>query len=123
MEKERDLIMNHRSSSIAGINALKGFAILAITFFHLFPAQLTGGWLGVCLFFVLSGFLLALSSERKTADGTYTVRAFYKSRIIRIYPSLLLVLILTKPSKAHGFNRGTNKYQNIYFNSLRDMKR
>ncbi len=95
MEKERDLIMNHRSSSIAGINALKGFAILAITFFHLFPAQLTGGWLGVCLFFVLSGFLLALSSERKAADGTYTVRAFYKSRIIRIYPSLLLVLILT----------------------------
>ncbi len=87
--------MNHRSSSIAGINALKGFAILAITFFHLFPAQLTGGWLGVCLFFVLSGFLLALSSERKTADGTYTVRAFYKSRIVRIYPSLLLVLILT----------------------------
>ena len=87
--------MNHRSSSIAGINALKGFAILAITFFHLFPAQLTGGWLGVCLFFVLSGFLLALSSERKAADGTYTVRAFYKSRIIRIYPSLLLVLILT----------------------------
>lgn len=95
MEKERDLIMNHRSSSIAGINALKGFAILAITFFHLFPAQLTGGWLGVCLFFVLSGFLLALSSERKAADGTYTVRAFYKSRIVRIYPSLLLVLILT----------------------------
>ncbi len=29
---------------------------------------------------------------------------------------------LTKPSKAHGFNRGTNKYQNIYINSLRDMK-
>lgn len=45
---------------IQGIDGLKAIAILAITFYHFFPSIVKGGYLGVCLFFILSGFLISL---------------------------------------------------------------
>lgn len=87
--------MKSTNQKIMGLDALKGFAIIGITLFHLFPQRVKGVYLGVCLFFVLSGFLLALSSQSKARNGTFSLRDYWKGRIRRIYPSLLLVLLMT----------------------------
>lgn len=93
--KRKEFIMKNQYKKIAGLDSLKGFAILGITFFHLFPQQIKGGYLGVCLFFVLSGFLLALSSQSKADQGTYSIKNYFTGRVVRIYPSLLLTLLIT----------------------------
>lgn len=46
--KRKEFIMKNQYKKIAGLDSLKGFAILGITFFHLFPQQIKGGYLGGC---------------------------------------------------------------------------
>ncbi len=75
-------------TKIQGIDGLKAIAILAITFFHFFPSKLTGGYLGVCLFFIITGFLLSLKSP-------FPLKTYGKKRIARIYPSLLFVFFFS----------------------------
>lgn len=73
---------------IQGIDGLKAIAILAITFYHFFPSIVKGGYLGVCLFFILSGFLISLKPP-------FPLWTYAKKRIKRIYPGLLLMFFFT----------------------------
>lgn len=80
---------------ILGVNGLKGLAIIGVTLFHMFPQMIPGGFLGVSLFFVISGYLLAYSTERQWQEHRYSIMGYVKSRIKRIYPPLLIMLLVT----------------------------
>ncbi|MCR5665584.1 MAG: acyltransferase [Eubacterium sp.] len=90
-EKKHPTLLAH----ITGLDGLRAIAIVAVTLFHLFPNQIKGGYLGVSLFFMLSGFLMTYSSERKCYFVDMSARKFYLKRIKRIYPSLLIVTLVT----------------------------
>ena len=80
---------------IDGLDVLRTLAIVGVTLFHMFPERLPGGYLGVSLFFVLTGFLLAYTSKRSWLEHRFRVTAYYWKRIKRIYPSLFIVLLTT----------------------------
>ena len=80
---------------IDGLDALRTLAIVGVTLFHMFPERLPGGYLGVSLFFVLTGFLLAYTSKRSWLEHRFRVKSYYMKRIKRIYPSLFIVLLTT----------------------------
>ena len=75
---------------LPGLDALRTLAIVGVTLFHLFPETVCGGYLGVSLFFVLTGYLLAYTSARARS---FSVPGYYLKRIRRIYPPLLIVLL------------------------------
>ncbi len=78
---------------ISGLDGLRTLAIAGVTLFHMFPDKIQGGYLGVSLFFVLTGYLLAYTSAEEWAAGRFSVLRYYRKRICRIYPSLLVVLL------------------------------
>lgn len=81
------------SSHIAGLDGLKAIAIIGVTLFHMFPDSVCGGYLGVCLFFVITGYLLAYTSANPSHPfslGTYVMK-----RLQRIYPPLLITVLAT----------------------------
>ncbi len=84
--------MNKR---IEGLDFLRAVAIIGVTLFHMFPNTFKGGYLGVVLFFVLTGFLLTYTSQEKIKKKTFSVLSYYKSRIKRIYPHLILMIFTT----------------------------
>jgi len=80
---------------IYGLDGLRALAIIGVTLFHMFPYTIKGGYLGVSLFFIITGYLLAVTSERGKNSGTYRVASYYLKRIKRIYPALLIVLVVS----------------------------
>lgn len=69
------------------LDGLRAIAILMVVLFHAFPTAFPGGWMGVDIFFVLSGFLITtiLMKERQTT-GTISFRNFYARRVLRLLP-------------------------------------
>ena len=84
-----------RQNRIAGLDALRALAIVGVTLFHMFPDTIKGGYLGVSLFFVLTGFLLAFTSVKSWESGSFGVFRYYGKRIKRIYPALLIMMLTT----------------------------
>ncbi|QIK63013.1 acyltransferase [Leucobacter viscericola] len=78
------------------IQGLRALAVTLVVAFHLFPAALPGGYIGVDLFFVISGFLITghLLREVETT-GRIRVTEFWARRIRRLLPVSLLVLVVT----------------------------
>ncbi len=85
----------NRRARIMGLDALRTLAIAGVTFFHMFPDTVVGGYLGVSLFFVLTGFLLAYNSKIQYFNNSFAFSKYYVSRIKRIYPALLLMLLVS----------------------------
>lgn len=81
---------------IRGLDGIRGVAVLAVLFQHLTYGQFPGGFLGVELFFVLSGYLITflLIAEKKGTGSTISLRRFYARRALRLLPALVLTLIL-----------------------------
>jgi peptidoglycan/LPS O-acetylase OafA/YrhL len=78
------------------IQFLRAFAVSAVVFYHLWPNLLTGGYVGVDIFFVISGFLITSHLFKEVArDGRIRFTDFYARRARRILPSAVLVLVLT----------------------------
>ncbi|HET6430812.1 acyltransferase family protein [Dyella sp.] len=76
------------------IQGLRAIAVLAVLAFHLWPAALPGGYVGVDVFFVISGYLITgLLLKEYEAAGTISVARFYRRRIRRLLPAATLVLI------------------------------
>lgn len=75
------------------IDGLRAVAVLAVVAFHAFPAWMKGGFIGVDVFFVISGFLISTIIFENLDKGTFNFAEFYARRIKRIFPALLLVLI------------------------------
>lgn len=75
------------------IDGLRAVAVSLVVLFHAFPSLLPGGFVGVDIFFVISGYLIGSILLTEFAAGSFTYRAFYARRIRRIFPALLLVLV------------------------------
>jgi len=74
------------------IDGLRAVAVLLVLGAHL-RSRLTGGYIGVDVFFVISGYLIGAAILRELADGSFSIAAFYERRIRRIVPALLGMLI------------------------------
>lgn len=78
------------------IDGLRGIAVISVVSFHAFPTAVPGGFLGVDVFFVISGFLISTilyaDFSRHDASGANVVGNFYARRVRRIFPSLVVVL-------------------------------
>ncbi|MCK5775411.1 MAG: acyltransferase [Bacteroidales bacterium] len=78
------------------IDGLRALAVLSVILFHIDKSWIPGGFLGVDIFFVISGYLITLILTREVDDtNTINITNFYKRRIKRIIPALLFVLIPT----------------------------
>lgn len=77
------------------IDGLRAVAVLAVVLFHAWPHWLKGGFIGVDIFFVISGFLITSIILNDLEKGRFTVRQFYVRRIRRIFPALTTVVLLT----------------------------
>jgi len=77
------------------IQALRGFSVLAVLLFHLQLTEFKGGFLGVDIFFVISGFVI--TERLSKSEGTFKSQIidFYKRRAKRILPASLFVIVLT----------------------------
>lgn len=85
-----------RIAHLPQLDGLRGVAVAAVVVYHLEPALLPGGFLGVDVFFVLSGFLIGslLLAEQATA-GRIDLRTFYVRRARRLMPASILLLTAT----------------------------
>lgn len=77
------------------IDGLRAIAVSAVVLFHAFPNALPGGFAGVDVFFVISGFLISTILFTKLENGTFSYFDFYWRRIKRIFPALLLMMFAT----------------------------
>ena len=78
------------------IQGLRAVAVLLVVLFHLWPHRLSGGYVGVDVFFVISGYLITAHIVREVAQtGTVKVTRFWARRIRRLLPASLLVLALS----------------------------
>jgi peptidoglycan/LPS O-acetylase OafA/YrhL len=75
------------------IDGLRAIAVLAVVGFHAFPAWIRGGYVGVDVFFVISGYLISTILLTGMERGSFSFRQFYIRRIRRIFPALLFVLL------------------------------
>jgi peptidoglycan/LPS O-acetylase OafA/YrhL len=75
------------------IDGLRAVAVLLVVFHHAFPQVLKGGFIGVDVFFVISGFLISTIIFQSLEQGAFSFLDFYKRRVKRIFPALSLVLI------------------------------
>jgi len=74
------------------IDGLRAIAVLLVVIFHAFPDGLPGGFIGVDIFFVISGFLITGIVARELAELRFSLVTFYVRRIRRIFPALVVVL-------------------------------
>lgn len=80
----------HYNRALDGVRAL---AILAVVSFHCVAPWGSGGFLGVDVFFVLSGYLITTLLAAEHREGGIDIGAFYARRALRLYPTLLLLLL------------------------------
>lgn len=74
------------------IDGLRAISVIAIVLFHAFPSHIPAGFIGVDIFFVISGYLISLSILEDLSHRHFSFINFYSRRIRRIFPALALVL-------------------------------
>ena len=77
------------------IDGLRAIAVLAVIFFHLEETLLPGGFAGVDVFFVISGYLISLNLFQGLDAGRFSIVDFYRRRVKRIAPPMLVVIAAT----------------------------
>ncbi len=85
-----------RSVHVAALDGLRGLAVVGVVAYHAWPRRLPGGFLGVDVFFVLSGYLItSLLVDEHRRTGRIGLAAFAGRRVRRLLPALLLVVVAT----------------------------
>lgn len=77
------------------IQGLRALAVLPVVAFHAFPELLPGGFVGVDIFFVISGYLITRILHQELREGRFSVAGFYVRRVKRLFPALYLMLATT----------------------------
>lgn len=115
--------MQHRGE----IDGLRAISVGGVVLFHAWPGFLPGGFLGVDVFFVISGFLITSLLAAEAATGRISIAGFYERRARRIVPALLFVLLVTTlgavgvmpPSELEAYGASlraaTLFYSNVFF--------
>lgn len=82
------------SRYITGFDGLRSLAVIGVILYHLLPSQMRGGFLGVPVFFVVSGYLITdLLVQEWKQNGKIRLGKFYIRRMKRLYPALVTMLI------------------------------
>ena len=76
------------------VDGLRGLSIFLVLVFHGFPQFIPGGYIGVDVFFVISGYLITNQIYGQVKSGRFSIISFYDRRIRRIFPPLIAVLIV-----------------------------
>ena len=79
------------------IDGLRALSVLAVLFFHAGFQSFSGGFIGVDIFFVISGYLITLRITADLSSGIFSLAHFYESRARRILPALVVVLLACLP--------------------------
>jgi len=79
----------------ADIDGLRALAVVPVVFWHFGIPRFSGGFVGVDVFFVISGFLITSLIRAEMKAGTFSIAYFYERRIRRIFPALFAVLLLS----------------------------
>lgn len=74
------------------IDGLRSLAIIPVLLYHAGVSAFSGGFVGVDIFFVISGYLITGILLREFSDGSYSIRSFYERRARRIFPALMVVI-------------------------------
>ena len=77
------------------IDGLRAIAVTSVVMYHVFPSVVPGGFVGVDIFFVISGFLISGIIWNRLAENTFSFTDFYGRRVRRIFPALAVVLVVT----------------------------
>jgi peptidoglycan/LPS O-acetylase OafA/YrhL len=77
----------------ADIDGLRAIAVVLVVAYHAFPTKIQTGFIGVDIFFVISGFLITSIIFEEIRDANFSLKRFYVRRINRLFPALLLVMI------------------------------
>lgn len=85
----------HAGGRRIDIDILRAIAVLSVIFFHFDVPGFSGGFLGVDIFFVISGYLITLHIQQQTAQSSFNFTLFYLRRIRRLYPVLISALAMT----------------------------
>jgi len=123
------------------IDGLRAVSVLAVIFYHLGFSFVAGGYLGVDVFFVISGYVITLSVMNMLENDQFSILEFYNRRVKRIFPALAFMLLLTwigayfillpdafvdyskSLASASAFASNIYFWQSInYFNAASDMK-
>lgn len=112
------------------INGLRAISVLSVVFYHAGILNFNGGWLGVDVFFVISGFLISNIIISEINTNSFKFRIFYKRRIYRILPGLFTIVIfsivfslfLLSPKALYEFLNSSIAtllfFSNLYFSNL-----
>jgi peptidoglycan/LPS O-acetylase OafA/YrhL len=79
----------------ADIDGLRGLAVIAVVLFHAGVPGFGGGFVGVDVFFIISGFLITSIIAREISQGAFSLAHFYERRVRRIFPALFTMLALS----------------------------
>jgi len=85
------------------IDGLRAVAIVSVLLYHAGSAMFGGGFVGVDVFFVISGFLITTILVDEIEFGRFSIVAFYERRVRRIFPALFVVLLFTALMAAFSF--------------------
>jgi peptidoglycan/LPS O-acetylase OafA/YrhL len=89
MHQQRPQVSKYRPD----IDGLRAFAVLSVVLFHADASWLPGGFVGVDIFFVISGYLISSIILQSAKPNQFSYREFYARRIRRIFPALIVVLL------------------------------
>ena len=123
----RSLVREAEQKYRPDIDGLRALAVILVVGFHVGTPQLHGGFVGVDVFFVISGFLLTGIITREIAESRFSIAGFYERRARRILPALLAVLAASTVLALHyllpvelvayakSMLGATFSYSNLYF--------
>ena len=87
--------MSVPTKRLAGLDGLRGIAVSLVVVFHFFPAALPGGFIGVDVFFVISGFLITgLLLTERDGTGRISLSRFWQRRALRLVPPLIPLILI-----------------------------
>jgi peptidoglycan/LPS O-acetylase OafA/YrhL len=109
------------------VDGLRAVAVMGVVAYHLGAFRAHGGFVGVDVFFVISGYLISSVILRDLEQSRFSLRAFYERRIRRILPALVVMMMITAfvcsyyqlpselPGTALSLIAATFSASNIYF--------